>query len=108
MNNKFIRYSLIIVEITSFPLFLLTLIYIITGYQMLTPLVIFSRPRILHLDRLLRILFVYLFLLHSYAGLIILTARRVRNRKISDLVMTAITAITALFLALFTLLELLI
>lgn len=105
MNTKLIRYSLIVVEITSLPLFLLTLIYIITGYQMLTPLVVFSKPRILHLDKLLRILYVYLFLMHSYAGLIILTARRVKNKKISNSIMVALTAIVASFLVLFTLLE---
>lgn len=108
MNSKLLRYSLLIVEMTSIPLLLLTLIYIITGYQMLTPLIVFARPRALHVDRLLRVLFVYLSLAHSYAGLIIMTTRKIRSKKALNFLLITLAAILTYFLAIFTLIELII
>ncbi len=105
---KSLRIALIIVEITSLPLLLLLLLYILSGYQMLlrSP-VFFPRAETIHKDPLLRILLILLVYLHSSAGLILLINRRIRNKIVKNILEYTVILLTSLFLAFCIILELL-
>jgi hypothetical protein len=98
---KPLRLALIIVEVSSIPLLLLTVLYVLSGYQLLYPYIrLIPASRAIHVDLLLRILFIILTYLHSLAGLVILLERRVKL-KILKLVLEYIVIIgLSLFLAL--------
>lgn len=89
-----LRLSLVTVEITSTPLLILVVLYLLTGYEMLVPrYVLLPKARAIHTDSILRWIFVVLVLLHSYCGLILLCERRIRNnlaRMIIELLITGI------------------
>ena len=92
-NPKLLRISLILIEITSLPLLVLGLIYLLTGYQMLTHSVrLIPRARYLHTDLTLRIILVTMGLIHGYSGLVLMCERRIRNnnlRKIVEIIITS-------------------
>jgi len=103
-----LRVALIIVEITSLPLLVLMLLYILSGYQMmLRSPIFFPRAEIIHTDPLLRILLILLTYLHSLAGLILLINRRVRNNTIRNILEYIVILSTSLLLAFCITLELL-
>lgn len=109
VNPKLLRVFLLIVEITSLPLLLLCLVYLLTGYQMLIPsLRLIPRPRLVHTDRVLRVLLVTLALAHSYSGLILLCERRIRNSTLRKLVELSITLLLAYFAILLGILEIMV
>lgn len=107
MDSKLLRYALIIVEVTSIPLIVVGLIYLLTGYQMLEPSIeIFMRPRALHTDVLLRVATIALGTLHAYGGLLLLIARRVRKPRTRHFLFVITTLLLILALSLFITLEL--
>jgi len=100
VNKTFLKVSLLLVELTSIPLFILMSIYIITAYGMLNPKFIGSITGLnyvtslrIHTDSLLRITCVILTMTHSYGGLTLLITRRIRNRKIADIGITLMTIV---------------
>lgn len=100
-----LRIALAIVEATSIPLLILTALYILSGYQMLYPQIYFMpSARTVHVDLLLRILFLALVYLHSLAGIIIVCERRLRKKILKNvleyIVMVLLTMLVAIPLAL--------
>ena len=109
VNPKLLRVFLLIVEITSLPLLVLCLVYLLTSYQMLIPgLRLIPRPRLVHTDRVLRVLLATLALAHSYSGLILLCERRIRNSTLRKLVELSITLLLAYFAILLGILEIMV
>jgi len=103
LSPRLLRLALIVVEFTSLPLLVVWMVYVITGYSMLTPLQLIPNPRAVHADRLLRITALALSLPHSYFGTLLLIARRVRSgtwRSIYTAVSTSAIVILAVALAL--------
>lgn len=99
--SKFLRVALAIVEASSLPILVLTIIYILTGYQMLYPnIYFFPSSRGIHVDLLLRIIFVVLVYLHSLAGLIIVIERRIKLKAIKEALEYLVIVGLSLFLAL--------
>ncbi|MEM1645648.1 MAG: hypothetical protein QXL96_07250 [Ignisphaera sp.] len=99
--SKSLRIALAIVEASSLPLLILIVLYTLTGYQMLYPSAyFFPASRALHVDPLLRVIFVVLVYLHSLAGLIIVVERRVRYRLIKKALEYIVIAGLSAFLAL--------
>ncbi|MEM2168984.1 MAG: hypothetical protein QXX99_03635 [Candidatus Bathyarchaeia archaeon] len=98
---KLMKMLLLIVEFTSIPLIALGFIYLVSGYQMLSPeLKIIPEPRRIHTDMFLRILSISLAYLHALGGVMIIIERRLRRdilKKIAEIF--AITVLTALLLA---------
>lgn len=108
MLSRSLRIALAIVEASSLPLLVLTVLYTLTGYQMLYPSVyFFPSSRAIHLDPLLRVIFVVLVYLHSLAGLIIVIERRVRRRLIKETLEYIAIAGLSIFLALAVTLDIL-
>ena len=100
VNKTFLKISLLLVELTSIPLFILISLYMITAYGMLNPKFIglitglnYVTSLRIHTDTLLRISCVILTMTHSYGGLTLLVTRRVRNRKIASIIITLVTLI---------------
>jgi len=90
------RVALAIVEASSIPLLVLSLIYLVTGYQLLDPRIqILPRPRLIHTDRLLRIIAAAVGVAHGWAGLVLLSERRIRNKLLRTLVEALATGLTA-------------
>jgi len=100
VNKTFLKISLLLVELTSIPLFILISLYMITAYGMLNPKFIglitglnYVTSLRIHTDTLLRMSCVILTMTHSYGGLTLLVTRRVRNRKIASTIITLVTLI---------------
>ncbi|WP_440059468.1 hypothetical protein ACSU1N_06685 [Thermogladius sp. 4427co] len=106
MNPKLLKLALTIVETTSIPLFVIGVVYLLTGYDMLTPTRLIPSARLIHTDSVLRILAISLGFLHSYSGFLLLIARRVRSPLASRALLVLVTAIFLTLAALFTALEL--
>lgn len=105
MTPRLLRIALLLVEATSIPLLVLLLLYLLTGYQMLVPgFRVFENPRLLHTDRVLRVLTVALALLHSYGGLLLLISRRAR--KLALALIPLATGLVVFFAVLVVALEL--
>lgn len=102
MNTRFLKYMLLLVEFTSIPLLALCTVYLLTGYQILLPhLRVIPNASSIHVDKVLRALFVTFCLVHGYAGTIILINRRTRSRarvKALELLVSALIAVLAAFL----------
>ena len=95
--------ALLLVELTSIPLLFLSIIYVLTGYQMLYPekIHIFQNPRAIHTDKDLRISTIVLGLIHASAGIILLCERRIRNRVVRNaLEIATILLLAVIFIAL--------
>jgi len=84
------RTALTIVEWTSLPLLLLAGLLVISGYGMTSEaarnaslgLLTFSRSQAIHLSRIIKLGFVFLLLLHTYAGTEILSEKlRVSGKR---------------------------
>lgn len=104
---RLLKVLLTLVEITSLPLLVICLLYLLTGYQMLIPgLKLIPRARELHTDRVLRLLFLILVLVHGYSGLIIVSERRIRNNTIRTIIEVAVTILLVGLAVLFVILEL--
>jgi uncharacterized lipoprotein YajG len=83
-----------LIEATALPLFVLALIYLLTGYQVLSPRVaIIPRARLLHTDPVLRMAAIALFLAHSYGGLILTTSKYVKKQRLRELLFITINAL---------------
>lgn len=92
-RSKLLKLALMMVEATSIPLTVTTLIYLLTGYEMLaTGLRLIPRARAIHTNEVLRVVFAALALLHGYAGLILLCGRRLRNKTLKVVTEMFITA----------------
>jgi len=87
--------AIAIVELTSLPLLLFAGLLVISGYGLTSEaarnaslgLLTFSRSQAIHLSRMVKLGFVSLLLLHTYAGMEVL-AKKVekRNRRIAALI----------------------
>lgn len=107
MDPKVLKYALILIEFTSIPLLLLGLIYFLTGYQMLLVTIhIFPNARIVHTDRFLRVLTLILAVVHSYSGILIITARRVRSILLKKFIIYFATLVIIIFMIIATTMEL--
>ncbi|ALV63805.1 hypothetical protein ADU37_CDS21080 [Thermococcus sp. 2319x1] len=80
-----------IVELTAVPLFIFSMILVITGYGIVSPrtistftfgLVSYQNAPTLHSYRLIRYGFTVLLLVHSYAGFEIFGLKKIRNRRL--------------------------
>lgn len=93
-----LKICLLMVEVTSIPLIVLALIYVLSGYQMLAPVIrIIPEPRRIHTDKFLRILTIFLAYLHALGGIVIMAERRIKEetlRKIAEIV--AIVVLTTM------------
>lgn len=100
--SKFLRLALTIVETSSLPLLVLTILYILSGYQMLYYSQIHFMPyaRIIHTDIFLRILFIIFTYLHSVSGLVIMCERRIKNKLIKIIVEYITITILSIIIAL--------
>lgn len=71
------RAALLTVELTSAPLLLLSLVYVLSGYQLLYPDArILPHAKRIHADPLLRATTLLLGYAHSLAGFVIMCERR--------------------------------
>lgn len=101
-----VRLSLLIVEFTSLPLVVLALMYLLSGYQMLTVDVkIIPEPRRIHTDRFLRTLTILLAYLHTLCGAIIVIERRIKIGVLRMAVEVAVIVVLSLLLVFFLALE---
>jgi len=90
------RVALTIVEASSIPLLVLSLLYLITGYQLLDSRIqVLPRPRLIHTDRLLRLTAVAVGVTHGWAGLVLLSERRIRNKLLRALIEALATGLAA-------------
>jgi len=80
-----------IVELTAVPLFIFSVILVITGYGIVSPrtistftfgLVSYQNAPTLHSYRLIRYGFTVLLLVHSYAGFEIFGLKKIRNQRL--------------------------
>ncbi len=107
VKPRLLKIMLLLVEATSLPLLVLSLVYLLTGYQMLTPRVrFFPKPRLIHTDPVLRILLATLGLIHGYSGLILLFERRIRNNALRIMIEAIVTGLLLGIAGLIILLEL--
>ena len=94
MTPRLLRIAWLLIEITAPSLFVLALIYLLTGYQMLNPRVaIIPRARLLHTDPVLRVAATALFLAHSYGGLILTISKYVKKRRLRELLFITVNAL---------------
>jgi len=101
-----VKVALTLVEATSIPLLILSLIYLITGYQLLSPEIhIIPRPRLIHTDIVLRLITIVVGITHSWAGLTLLCERRVKNKLLKKLLELIIAILVAYIAAFVTLVE---
>jgi succinate dehydrogenase hydrophobic anchor subunit len=99
--SRSLRLALAIVEVTSIPLLILIILYVLSGYQMLYPYIrLIPASRAIHTDPLLRVIFVVLVYLHSLAGLIIIIERRLRLKMLKTVLEYIAILGLSLFLAL--------
>jgi hypothetical protein len=106
LRHKLLKLALVVVEVTSVPLLVVALVYALTGYELLSPIGLIPRARLVHTDALLRVLAISLGLLHSYAGLVLLIARRVRSAMASKVLFILATLAVVVLAAVFVVLEL--
>lgn len=104
VKPRLLRIVLTMVEATSIPLMVMALIYLLTGYEMLTSrLKLIPKARAIHVNEVLRVVFVALVLIHGYAGLILLCERIFRSKTLklaTELFITAgLLVVTVLVLA---------
>ncbi len=114
--NKYL-FILLVVEALSIPLFLTTILLIISGYGIINPRVVnlltfglmnYATSANLHTTEILRISFTILVLIHSYGGLILLSLRRIRNKLLKNIVSLLSSIITLYVFIILILSELLI
>ncbi|MGC8542872.1 hypothetical protein [Caldivirga sp.] len=92
-----------LIEVTAMPLLVVSVIYVLSGYQIVTPdLHVFQNPWIIHADKVLRVLGLLLGSIHGTAGLILMLERRMR-RRLLRLTLQYATLITGSGLASFLL-----
>ena len=97
------RYSLALIETTSIPLLLLTLVMMVTGYTLahpetiptLLPPIDYSTAQQLHTDPIIRTCYTILATLHSTAGTIMLIEKHVKRKKAKILAETLTVATLA-------------
>ncbi|MEM2112426.1 MAG: hypothetical protein QXX08_11215 [Candidatus Bathyarchaeia archaeon] len=106
MRATLVKLSLLIVEFTSLPLLVLASIYLLSGYQMLTPEVrIIPEPRKIHTDRFLRILTIFLAYLHTFGGIILVVERCLRKENQKKIIGVAMTIVITMLLIVFLVIE---
>lgn len=99
--SKLLRFALAIVEASSIPLLILIILYTLSGYQMLYPQVrLLPVARAIHVDLLLRMLFIILVYLHSLSGFVIIIERRIRLRTVKTFLEYIVLGGLSLILAL--------
>lgn len=104
-----LKYALLLVEFTSIPLLILGLAYLITGYQLLVPgIQLVPYARLIHGDRVLRVVLLAFSILHGYAGSLILLHRRVKGKLLRDVLEVFVNIMMLLLVVTFTCLELLV
>ncbi len=112
-SSKATYIALRITELTSIPLFALLVLYIVSGYGILNPLVVevltglsYTEALRLHTSPVIRVAFIATAITHTYAGFIVLINRRVgKYVKLSTILTGLITAITTYILGLTILAE---
>jgi len=106
VKPKLLKTLLALTEVTSIPLLVLGLIYLLTGYQMLSSsLRLIPRARLVHTDPVLRALLAAMALVHGYSGLIVLCERRIKSGSLKKLIEFLVTGLLVFFAALFGTLE---
>lgn len=102
---KLVKTALLMVELTSLPLMVLVMIYLLSGYQMLDPEVkIIPEARKIHADWLLRLISMTLVYVHTLGGGIFIVERHIKKvtqRKIIEAVIAIlVTMLLIIILAL--------
>lgn len=101
--------ALVLVEFSSLPLLVLSLIYLVTGYIMVSPeiervfcrLGLCSREALyLHTDRYIRTLLVLFSYIHGLSGLVLLIERHVRPGPLRQALYILVTVLSLTVLAL--------
>lgn len=106
VKPRVLKISLYLVEATSIPLMVLLTIYLLTGYEMMVPKYRFiPGASVIHTDRVLRIAFATLAILHCYAGLTVMLERRVKSRYAKIMAEVLITLLIITFAMLIALYE---
>ncbi|MEZ0289848.1 MAG: hypothetical protein ABWJ42_02015 [Sulfolobales archaeon] len=114
MNKKIIAVYTYIAEVTSIPLLILGLTYVITGYIMISSFfreiagligLEYNDALYLHTERSIRISMISLALLHGYCGTQLVVYRYVKNVVIKNILSHTITILTVIIIALVTLAE---
>lgn len=105
--SKLLRLAISIIEATSLPLLILVVLYILSGYQLLSHNNIHLIPmaRAIHVDRFLRIIFVVLSYLHSLSGLVIFIERRIRRILIKMVLKSIAMVLLTLFITIALVIE---
>ncbi|MCS7104756.1 MAG: hypothetical protein NZ954_04245 [Thermofilaceae archaeon] len=98
-----LRIYLKLVEITSIPLTVLLLIYILSGYGMVSPSLRilgfnYAFSARLHTSPWLRLSIVVLTVLHGHSGLAVLARKKIRSITAWRLVETGLAVLTCIFL----------
>ncbi|MGC8975783.1 MAG: hypothetical protein ACP5KB_06285 [Thermoprotei archaeon] len=104
-------FCLRLVEYTSIPLTLCSILYLLSGYGIISP--VFSLVGLtytisvkIHTLPLLRLVTVILAILHLYGGVVVISSRHVRSWKRRRLIKSFTLAMVSMFLFLIALSEL--
>ncbi|MEM0000148.1 MAG: hypothetical protein QXH02_03605 [Desulfurococcaceae archaeon] len=109
MSARTLKCALLLVELTSIPLLVLGLVYLVTGYQLLVPGIrLVPHARLVHSDRALRVILIAFSTIHGYAGSLILLHRRVKSKQVRGLLEIIINVVVLSLIIAFTYLELLV
>ncbi|USH00381.1 hypothetical protein K1720_02620 [Thermococcus argininiproducens] len=104
-----------IVELTSIPLFILSLILVLSGYGIISPktlntftfgLLSYENSSSVHSYVLIRYGFTALLLLHSYAGFEIFGLKKIRNPKVRTVLSHSLLVVVLYTLWVVTVVEL--
>ncbi|MCS7128426.1 MAG: hypothetical protein N3E36_05315 [Sulfolobales archaeon] len=106
---RYLRYVLLVLEATSLPLLLTTLLLIITGYAIMYPhaysaltlgALNYANAQRIHTDPVIRLSFTTLALIHGLTGTIILIEKYMKHRLIKELIKSVVIIALLMLLAL--------
>ncbi|MEM1750605.1 MAG: hypothetical protein QXV30_00760 [Desulfurococcaceae archaeon] len=108
----YLKYMLLVLEATSLPLLITTLLLIVTGYAIMYPhaysaltlnALNYANAQRIHTDPVIRLSFTALALIHGLSGTIILIEKYVKHRLVKEIiksiVLVAVLALLAIVLA---------
>ncbi|MEO3993398.1 MAG: hypothetical protein QN229_03710 [Desulfurococcaceae archaeon TW002] len=106
-------FCLRLVEYTSIPLAFCIMLYLLSGYGIVSPIfrligLTYHVSIKLHTLPLLRFVTALLTILHLYGGVVLILNRHVRSEKINEIIKLSVLAILLIFLFLIVLSELVI
>lgn len=92
-----------LVEYTSIPLTICIMLYLLSGYGIMSPIfdlvgLTYAVSVKIHTLPLLRVVTVVLAMLHSYGGIVLISSRHVRSEKMRGLI-KSLTLVTILALS---------